>query len=84
MRPLSLYTWQYDVERKYDYLTVGATQFKSGSGPNGVKLGKGDALLWKSDGGEVYEGWKVCTTKPPGEVYFINAQTHTNGHIRIQ
>ena len=83
MRPLSLYTWQYDVERGYDFLTVVGTQFKSGSGPNGVKLSKGESLLWKSDKSKVEEGWKVCTAKRTGEVYFTNTQTHTNGHIHV-
>ena len=71
LRPLSLYTWQYNVEGSaYDYLTVGSTQFPGASGPDGVKMSKGDAMLWKSDGGSVKEGWKVCTTKPPGECSF--------------
>ena len=69
LRPLSLYTWQYDVETGYDYFTVRSTQFKGSSGPDGAKMSKYDEMLWKSDGSGVQEGWKVCTTKPPGEVY---------------
>ena len=78
-RPLSLYTWQYEVEKRYDYLTVGSTQFKAGSGPNGVKMSKGDEMLWKSDGSSVKEGWKVCTRKPPGECSF---HSHAGSHQR--
>ena len=81
LRPPSLYTWQYDVENKYDYLTVGGTQFKGDSGPNGVKMSKGDALLWKSDGSVVEEGWKVCTTKGPGQCSF---HSHSDSHQRTQ
>ena len=61
LRPLFLYTKQYVVESKYDYLTVNGVQYKSsGSGPNGVKMSKGAALLWRSDGGTQRSGWKVC------------------------
>ena len=80
LRSLLLYTWQYDVDRSrtvvysdgprpgtaYDYLTVGSTQFKGVSGPNGFKMSKGDELFWTSDGSGVKEGWKVCTMKGPG------------------
>ena len=63
-RPLFVYTKQYDVERSssgraYDYLTVNGVQYKN-SPPNGVKMGKGAALQWYSDGSKVAAGWKVC------------------------
>ena len=61
MRPLLLYTLHYNVEKGYDYLTVGGTHFKGGSGPDDVKMSKGDALSWKSDENGVKWGWKVCT-----------------------
>ena len=61
LRPLSLYTWQYVVEKSYDFITVGSTRFKGGSGPDDVKMSKGDALSWKSDENGVRWGWKVCT-----------------------
>ena len=79
MRPLSLYAWQYDVEKGYDYLTVGSIQFKGSLGPNGVKMSVGEAMLWKSDGDWVKEGWKVCTMKGPGGFAFnADANQQTN------
>ena len=84
LRPLSLYTWQYNVEKGYDYLTVGGTQFKGDSGPNGVKMSKGDALLWRSDGDVVKEGWKVCTTKGPGQCSFHSrSDAHQRTHAQL-
>ena len=64
LRPLSVSTLQYDVEgSNYDYLTVAGKQFKTAnSGPKGVKMNKGDLLLWRTDGSGVREGWKVCAT----------------------
>ena len=79
MRPLSLYTWQYNVEEGWDYLTVGGTQFRRASGPDGVKLSKGKAMLWYSDGSAVREGWKVCATKGPGQCSF---HSHSDSHQR--
>ena len=63
-RPFFVYTKQYDVERNsrnraLDYLTVNGVQYKN-SPPNGVKMGKGAALQWYSDGSQVAAGWKVC------------------------
>ena len=70
LRPFFLVSIQYDVEKGYDYLTVGNIQFKNGYGPWGQKMNKGAALVWKSDGSGVREGWKVCATEPTstGEV----------------
>ena len=79
LRPLSLYTWQYDVEKGHDYLTVGSTQFRKNLGPDGVKMSKGDAILWTSDVSAVKEGWKVCTTKGPGKLSF---DSHSDPHER--
>ena len=60
LRPFYVYTEQYDVENKHDYLTVNGTQYTSYSGPNGVKMGMGAALQWYSDSSDNGAGWKVC------------------------
>ena len=59
LRPLIVHTVQYEVERKYDYLTVNGHQYKY-SRPDGVKMAKGAALQWYSDGSTQRAGWKVC------------------------
>ena len=64
LRPFYVYTTQYDVERTssgraYDFLTVNGAEYKY-SPPNGVKMGKGAALQWYSDGSGSGAGWKVC------------------------
>ena len=59
LRPLSVYTEEYSVEKKYDYLTVNGVQYKN-SGPERVKMVKGAALEWYSDSSGTKAGWKVC------------------------
>ena len=56
LRPLVVSTTQYAVEMGFDFLTVGSTEFKGGSGPEGVKLDTGAALVWFSDASGTDEG----------------------------
>merc|ERR1719201_1099838 len=66
LRPFYVYTKQYQVEKGWDYLTVNGKQYKSNSAPNGVKMGKGAALQWKSDSFGTNPGWKVCAQDHAG------------------
>ena len=85
LRPLVVYTKQYVVESKYDYLTVNGVQYKSsGSGPNGVKMSKGAALLWRSDEDTQSSGWKVCaqdTMTTTGISHTLHTQTLSKTHL---
>ena len=41
---------------------MGRTKYKQGVGPEGVKLEKGAALVWTSDGSVTEPGFKVCAS----------------------
>ena len=83
LRPLFVHTMQYEVETRYDYLTVNGVQYTY-SGPDGVKMAKGAALVWYSDGSGNTAGWKVCadekttTTKPTKKGRYIPHPPHAD------
>ena len=84
LRPLVVRTRQYVVETGYDYLTVNGVKYKnSGSGPNGVKMAKGAALLWRSDGSTQRSGWKVCADRmtTTGISQTLHTQTLRKTHL---
>ena len=60
LRPLSVYTEEYNVETGFDYLTVNGVKYGGTWGPSGVKMAKGAALQWYSDSSGNRAGWKVC------------------------
>ena len=59
LRPLFLTAEQYDVETGYDFVTVDGAKFTK-SAPQAVYMNAGKIWVWKSDGFETREGYKLC------------------------
>ena len=47
-------TTQYQVERHFDYLTIGGISYKSGTGPSNVSMSAGQTLTWHTDGSDTW------------------------------
>ena len=58
---LAASTTQYQVERHFDYLTIGGTSYRSGTGPSNVRMSSGQTLTWYSDR-------SITCTRPANEL----------------
>lgn len=56
----SLSVHQFDTETCCDKLTIGSTEYKGSSGPDGVSLTSGTVLSWYSDKSVTKTGWQIC------------------------
>ena len=65
LQPLIMITEQYDVEEKYDFVTVKGKEYKrtgSSRGPDHVIMQAGERWTWQSDHYGTRTGFKICGT----------------------
>ena len=61
LKPLVVTAEYYDVEKKYDYVTIKGFKYTS-SGPNKVNMEKSQTWTWQSDDSLNKPGFKLCAS----------------------
>lgn len=56
----------FDTQRNRDVLTVQAIEYTGFHGPDGVVVGVGDEIQWRTDHTVSDSGWKICVQSNPG------------------
>ena len=55
----------FQVERYWDYLTIGGTRYSGQQGPINVPMAAAETFSWYTDRSVVFAGWTVCATTSP-------------------
>jgi hypothetical protein len=55
----------FDVESRWDYITIGSTRYSGASGPSGVVMATGETFTWYSDGLGTRSGFVICASPAP-------------------
>ena len=62
-RELFVTATEYTIESYWDYITIGATQYRgSNNGPNGLYMLSGATFSWYTDGSVTYGGFTLCAS----------------------